>query len=353
MSKLTDIIRREVEGCVAKQSGLTVTPAVITAVREDYLRADVKLLGNGTEIKNMLNKSSEKLTVGQTVTVAYSTLPSSGVILIANGEADPLAEGGGWEVENAVLFDEENLHDYVVDTELMTDISANTKLYYGASNRLVVAQGMLLYLGTFNSSDFTAKLDSLLTANAEYLSHKYEGITSYYYRNGVVYKFEVDLEVFPSQIYESSGRWAWYFGIVITLKKTDMSTSAVTTNTYTVNRGPFSTTNVSDITDYGLILRTGYFGAVSPNRLLDSYIPNGYVGGNYDISSTTSDYGQVTVTLVFKNADQNKWNADYGGTIKLYGDSRAAAYMPLSAAETCFALGATQRTEPVTPGGGS
>ena len=262
-------------------------------------------------------------------------------------------EGGGVEVTNAVLFDSANLHDYTTTTELMVDISANTKLYYGASNRLVVAQGMLLYLGTFNSSDFTAKLDSLLTANAEYLSHKYEGITSYYYRNSVVYKFEVDLEVFPTQIYESSGRWAWYFGIVIRIKKTDMSTSAVTTNTYTVNRGPFSTTNFGDITDYGLILRTGYLGAGSPNRLLDSYIPNGYVGGNYDISSITSDYGQVTVTFVFKNAEQNKWNADYGGTIKLYGDSRAGAYMPLSAAETCFALGATQRTEPVTPGGGS
>ena len=79
-----------------------VTPAVVTAVQEDYLRADVKLLGNGAEIKGMLNKSPGKLTVGQTVTVAYETLPSSGVILIANGETDPLSEGGGWDVDTAV-----------------------------------------------------------------------------------------------------------------------------------------------------------------------------------------------------------------------------------------------------------
>ena len=141
MSKLTDIIRREVKDLVSKQGGLMVTPAVVTAVQEDYLRADVKLLGNGAEIKGMLNKSPGKLTVGQTVTVAYETLPSSGVILIANGETDPLSEGGGWDVDTAVLLDSANIHDWVAVEELMADISANTKLYYGGTQRLVSLQG--------------------------------------------------------------------------------------------------------------------------------------------------------------------------------------------------------------------
>lgn len=141
MSKLTDIIRREIEGCVAKQSGLTVTPAQVTAVREDYLRADVKLLGNGAEIKGMLNKSAEKLTVGQTVTVAYSTLPSSGVILLANGEADLIKEGGGVEVDTAVILNDNNMADWEVNEELMLDISAHDKLYYGGHQKMVVVQG--------------------------------------------------------------------------------------------------------------------------------------------------------------------------------------------------------------------
>ena len=85
MSKLTDIIRREVEGCVARQSGLIVTPATVTAVREDYLRADVKLLGNGSEVKGMLNKTAEKLTVGQTVTVWASRDVANKALLLGFG----------------------------------------------------------------------------------------------------------------------------------------------------------------------------------------------------------------------------------------------------------------------------
>lgn len=148
MSKLTDIIRREVKDLVSKQGGLMVTPAVITAVQEDYLRADVKLLGNGAEIKGMLNKSPGKLTVGQTVTVAYETLPSSGVILIANGETDPLSEGGGWEVDTAVLLDSANIHDWVAEEELITDISTNTKLLYGGNQRFVSVQGYPCQFGS-------------------------------------------------------------------------------------------------------------------------------------------------------------------------------------------------------------
>ena len=325
-------------------------------MREDYLRADVKLLGNGTEIKNMLNKSSEKLTVGQTVTVAYSTLPSSGVILIANGEADPLAEGGGWDVENAVLFDEENLHDYTVDTELMTDISANTKLYYSATNRLVVAQGMLCYIGNGSDppagNDFTTQLDALLTANSEYLSPSYQGIVSYTYDSysNYVTRNEADVTVYPYAIdIDSTGRTRWWFRIVSDITSTNLRTSAVTTNRYTADVN-FYTTSISDITEYGLILYTNKVGAGSPRTELDTYIPYGYVG-----SSSIYD---VKVMLVYKNNNQSigKWNADYQGTIRsgaTYTSGYAGAYVPLTSPETVFMLGATQRSEPVSAGGGN
>lgn len=141
MSKLTEIIRREVKDLVSKQGGLMVTPAVVTAVQEDYLRADVKLLGNGAEIKKMLNKSPGKLTVGQTVTVAYETLPSSGVILIANGETDPLSEGGGWEVDTAAVLDANNVHQWLAQEELMADVNPATKLLYGGHPLTAIIQG--------------------------------------------------------------------------------------------------------------------------------------------------------------------------------------------------------------------
>ena len=359
MSKLTDIIRREVKDLVSKQGGLMVTPAVVTAVQEDYLRADVKLLGNGAEIKGMLNKSPGKLTVGQTVTVAYDTLPSSGVILIANGETDPLSEGGGWEVANAVLYDAANLHEYTVDTELMTDISANTKLYYGANNRMIVAQGVPVYLGSFTASDFTAKLDSLLTANSAYISPEYTGLTSYRYASGVVYKYEVDIKVYPYQVNaERNSRWRWWWMTRTTIKTTNMSTSAVTTNTYTQTHGNFFLSNFDDISEYGLLLTSTTFGSGSPNALLDTYITNGYIGANTNINSSSAPStagSNVRAVIVFKNADQDAWCVNYQGNVYLTSqeNTRAGAFMPLTAAETCFALGTTQRSEPVTPGGGS
>lgn len=353
MSKLTDIIRREVEGCVARQGGLMVTPAVVTAVQEDYLRADVKLLGNGAEIKGMLNKSPGKLTVGQTVTVAYETLPSSGVILIANGETDPLSEGGGWEVENAVLYDAANLHEYTVDNELMTDISANTKLYYGASSRMIVAQGMLFYQGSSSLSgdNFTNALDDLLTENSAYIAPEIRGIISYRYTSNVAYRCETDVKVYLEEVDYPSGsqnRARMWFKIATTTKETNLSTSteATTTTTATVN---FYTSDLSDVTEYGLVLVSTSFGEHSPVTQLEQYIPNGYVGAN-SISSSSG----VMAMLVYKNdnASVDKWNARYDGAISPSGGSstytsiKVGYAMPLSANETILALGATQRSEP-------
>ena len=141
MSKLMDIIDRRLDERLNKMGELKLVPAQVTAVRADFLRADVKLLANGAEIKDMLNKTAEKLTVGQTVTIVYQTLPSSAVIMFANGEADLIRQGGGVEVETAALLDEDNVHHWLADQELMLDIDAETRLLYGGNQRLVSVQG--------------------------------------------------------------------------------------------------------------------------------------------------------------------------------------------------------------------
>lgn len=343
---------------MARQNGLMVTPAIVTAVQADFLRADVKLLGNGAEIKNMLNKTPGKLTVGQTVTVAYSTLPSSGVILFANGETDLIKKGGGGvQVENAVLYDAANLHEYTVDTELMTDISANTKLYYGASGRMIVAQGMLFYQGSYslNGNDFTNALDDLLTENSAYIAPEYRGIISYRYSSNIAYRRETDVKVYLEQVdYPSNNNRArMWFKIAVTTKETNLSTSAETTTT-TTNTVNFYTANLSDITEYGLVLASTTFGEHSPVTQLEPYIPNGYVGYN-----SASSASAVRAMLVYKNDNSsvNKWNARYDGAINASGGSSTymsiivGSLMPLSANETILALGATQRSEP--QGGGN
>ena len=360
MSKLMDIIDRRFDERLEKMGGLMkYVPAVVTDVQEDYLRADVKLIANNAEIKGMLNKTAEKLTVGQTVTVGYQTMPSSGVILLANGEADPIREGGGGAVENAVLYDEDNLHDYTVDTELMVDISANTKLYYGASNRMFVMQGMLCFLGPStlpSGSTFTDLLDDLLTSNSDYIAPAYSGITSYYTSSGVVYRAVADISVFPYQVnVESDGRARWWFKLVSVITTTNMNTSASSTNTYTSTVN-FHTSDITDIIEYGLLLYCSQVGASSPATAFDSYIPYGYAGTSGAPSSSTD----LKAVLVYKNNNPNvdKWNANYNGTISPSGGTqtytyvRVGSYAPLSAAETAYMMGATQRSEPVTPNNG-
>jgi hypothetical protein len=310
---LTEIIRREIEGVVAKQSGLTVTPAKVTAVREDYLRADVKLMGNGAEIKAMLNKTAEKLTVGQTVTVAYSTLPSSGVILLANGEADLIKEGGGWEVDTAVLLDSANIHDWVAVEELMTDISANTKLLYGGHQKMVSVQGYACQYSTSALDDDDAdKFGTKIELDAWYREN---AASAYVLRHYVI-------EMFVNEISTSTSGGVttdrYVFGLTISRYVPNGTTAENTRAFYTgvvanpsdafivlrVNGMGFETeyskawsgTTQTVSTPYGYIqcnnmtIRVGTLTEASPTAVT---FPSMYPSGS---SSSTTVYLNVNVT---------------------------------------------------------
>lgn len=343
-----------IEGYSKKPDNQTMKliTATVTSVTNDFYRADVRLI-TGQEISNLINQTPNKLHVGQNVEVGYRTTPEAGWIQIAHGEPDPMRQGGGGvQVENAVLYDAANLHEYTVDNELMTDISANTKLYYGASGRMIVAQGMLFYQGSdsLNNENFTNALDDLLTENSAYIAPEYRGIISYRYSRNIAYRRETDVKVYLEQVdYPSNNsRARMWFKIAATTKETNLSTSTETTSTSTATVNIY-TDNLTDITEYGLLLVSGSFGEHSPVAELEPYIPNGYVGVN-----STSTLSGVRAMLVYKNDDAtvNKWNARYDGTISSSGGTmtytsiNVGALMPISANETILALGATQRTEP-------
>lgn len=138
MSKLTDIIRREID---ARAGGVQLTPAVVVSVQADFLRADVKLIENGAIIKGMLNQSGSKLTVGQSVKVAFQTLPSAGWIAYTNGEADPIGGGGGGvQVESAAILSSATVEDFVITQETMIDYSPATKVLYGSAPAFIICQ---------------------------------------------------------------------------------------------------------------------------------------------------------------------------------------------------------------------
>lgn len=159
MDNWEKIINGYREKAIAKeQNTVKYIDATVVAVREDYLRASVQLI-TGQTIDNMLNKSGEKLYVGRGVRVGYLTYPSKGWIDLANGEADPIHEGGGggdiWEVETAAILNNDNFDNFVITEEEMVEISPATKIYYGAKPAFIVLQGMLCYFGAGNVSTST------------------------------------------------------------------------------------------------------------------------------------------------------------------------------------------------------
>ena len=186
MSKLLDLIDRRIEQKMTAQDSIRYASAEVLAVYKNehdiIVRADVRLLANGTVIRKILNKTSEKLTVGQGVKVAYLTLPSAGWIAVANGEADPLrsGEGGGdiWNVETAAILNDNNFDSFVITEEEMVEISPTTKFYYGAKPAFIVVQGMLCYFGAGNvsTSTYPCQLDGstekfqAVLDNAEFFS---------------------------------------------------------------------------------------------------------------------------------------------------------------------------------------
>ena len=159
MDNWEKIINGYPEKAIAKeQNTVKYIDATVVAVREDYLRASVQLV-TGQTIDNMLNKSGEKLYVGRGVRVGYLTYPSKGWIDLANGEADPIHEGGGggdiWNVETAAILNDDDFDNFEIAAEEMVEISPTTKFYYGTKPAFIVLQGMLCYFGAGNVSTRT------------------------------------------------------------------------------------------------------------------------------------------------------------------------------------------------------
>lgn len=329
------------------RKGKTTDQKIATVGSASFKTTNTRMGGMSMRNRSKSEYESETHDVNTLYTVSDA---QTGKVEMYLGDTKISGSGGGWEVENAVLYDAANLHDYTVDTTLMANISANTKLYYGASGRMIVAQGMLFYQGSssLSGNNFTDALDDLLTENSAYIAPEIRGIISYRYTRNVAYRLETDVKVYLEQVDYPSGSnniARMWFKIAATTKETNLSTSAETTTTTTTSRN-FYTSDLPDVTEYGLILVSSTFGEQSPVTQLEPYIPNGYVG----VNSTSSSSG-VFAMLVYKNdsASIDKWNADYNGTINpssTYGSIKVGYLIPLSANETILALGATQRSEP-------
>ena len=388
MSKLLDLIDKRIEQKMNAQDSIKYAPAEVLAVYKNeqdiIVRADVELIANGTVIKSMLNKTSEKLTVGQGVKVAYLTLPSAGWIAVANGEADPLksGEGGGdiWNVETAVILNDDNFDNFVITEEEMAEISETTKFYYGATSRFIVLQGHLCYFGNGNTSsagtlpptlDGSADNFQAVLDNAEYFSSvSYSGLLSpehtlMSYPNGSTSTF-VRYWSWATTVYEASwnydstewareglrffaSRWTLDTGVKPTELKfyddlTAEEKAAVVTNNTWYDMNNYYTGSVYENGTYKLTnFAPSWFVLPIVQYIYDTVTtPNGF----------PTPYGYATIKslrLIANDEYTNSNNVPSGASL---AGGNSVTYMPFaSQAEHDFAFSLTKRSIPqeVTP----
>lgn len=164
--KLTELIDKRIDDKLDSRI-LKYAPAVVLAVGEEYKRADVKLLANGAVIKGILNKTKEELSVGDSVRVAYFTLPSAGWIDFVNGEARPIGGGAGIEVASAAILTDATAADFIIDREIMIDYSPTTKVLYGSSPSFFILNGNYAYFSNILIRDDSSGKSNVI-AHSEY-----------------------------------------------------------------------------------------------------------------------------------------------------------------------------------------
>ena len=382
MSKLLELIDRRIEQKMTAQDSIRYAPAEVLAVYKNehdiIVRADVRLLANGTVIRKILNKTSEKLTAGQGVKVAYLTLPSAGWIAVANGEADPLrsGEGGGdiWEVETAAILNDDNFDSFVITEEEMVEISPTTKFYYGAKPAFIVVQGMLCYFGAgnVNTSTYPCQLDGstekfqAVLDNAEFFSaSSYSSMTSP----------EHTLMTYPSGTNDTYVRY-WSFAVSTVQATVRYQNSSIYlqqqiqpySSRWTLNTGskPTELKFYDDLTaeekaavvnndtwkyrdrGYGTVYHNG---SDRLDQLADNIFVLPIVTAIHDTQTTPNGYptpyGYAEVGNMYIVAGEEWQRPSYTVTAGQLSGAGNVNYMPFkSQAELDFAMGMTKRSEP-------
>ena len=355
---LRDIIDKQVESKLESKQLIKRLPARLTAVSADYKRADVEL-SNGTVIKDMLNKSNEIITAGQSVYVEYMTLPSSGWIAMTTGEAVPMGGSGAEvEVENAAIMSTD-FEDFVVTEELMLDISPATMLYYGAMPAFAVVQGHYCL--------FTSNTDLVYyNANTGWLIGQTAGLYERIIANKAKFGSQIG-NANGGGFLSGGGSYAYpenYAYIV-----TDIT--AISASSYGIDYTAYLSGYIANVNapagnwwesplSWGSFTRYReaypfYPRTYTNTTAFDAPIHDIFVvpvisayNGNTNVGALPTPYasGNLYTFLVFASTD----GVHYGVTTA--NAPIGSATLPLvSEAEKCFTLGITQRTEPVTGGG--
>lgn len=142
---------------------------VVVSVNDKNTRANVKIGDSDKSIFSFLNKTAEKLSVGDYVWIEYFGKLSSGTIARRNGEA-VLANEGGFAISNAVVLTEQQNKAYVAETTTTINVDVKNQLItkYGTPRSSIIVQGnMIPYTATTpydndKDTDLSAFVDKLV-----------------------------------------------------------------------------------------------------------------------------------------------------------------------------------------------
>ena len=252
------------------------------------------------------------------------------------------------EVDTAVVYDEDDLHDWVATEELIEDISANTKLLYGGHQKTVAVQGYSCRYSTAAlDDDYADNFGTKIELDAWYRA---DGTSAYVQRHYVI-------ELFVNEITTSTSGGVtsdrYVFGFTISRFVPNSSTAEATQ--------AFRTANVTNPTDAFIVMQVNSMSFVTEftktwgGTVQTASTPYGYIQLNQmpitvgvltAASPTAVTYptiypsGSSTSTTAFLNERGSTSNNDQYRCIPLE-----------STAEKCFDLALTKRSEPT--GGGN
>lgn len=309
----------------------------------------VSTSGRIYNVENMISSRLDKSAVKRTTQAAYDLMTNRNPTTVHYADQgdgtwkaymgdEPIKFGdGGWEVDTAVVLDSNNIHDWVATQELIEDISANTKLYYGGNQKTVVVQGYVCRFGS-------ATLDD---DDADNFGTKIE-LDSYYRESGGTYSLKhYVIELFVNQISGNS----YTFGFTVS-RYAQGSQVAEAVNAYT-------TVAVANPTDAFIVLRVAGISfaeefSTTWGGVADSVsTPYGYVVCNNLRIQVGALTASAPTAVTFPNIYSGSTAVNYVYLNGTSGTNESYRCVLLdSSAEKYFNMGLIQRSEPTQPTGG-
>ena len=142
---LNDLVRSNATDVNRKSTNVVKDiQAVVMNVDEDYSYATVKLVGNNETVITLVNKTGEKLSIGDGVRVYYNTDISCGWIGMRNGKPEPIG-GGNLTIDSAAVIPTSAEKSYLKDAEVFNiDVKNHIKVAYGDRRNRVIINGYLM-----------------------------------------------------------------------------------------------------------------------------------------------------------------------------------------------------------------